>query len=72
LTGYCADELAARMGAIRAAHAHIEELAQDRELPADLVDGLREHHGARFRELERAQAETDWARVADELALELI
>jgi monovalent cation/hydrogen antiporter len=67
-----ADELAARIGAVRAALARIEELAQDGELPAGLVDGLREYHGARLRELERAQGETDWARVADELALELI
>ena len=66
------DELAARTGAIRAALARIEELVQDREIPADLVDTLRVHHGARLRELEHARSEADWVRLGDELTLDLI
>jgi Na+/H+ antiporter len=54
------DELAARTGAIRAALARIEALAQDREIPADLIDSLRAYHGARLRELEHARSEVDW------------
>jgi Na+/H+ antiporter len=67
-----ANEHRARSGAIRAALARIEELAQDRELPADLVDGLRQHQGARLAQLERAQTEDCWSHLTDELALELI
>jgi CPA1 family monovalent cation:H+ antiporter len=67
-----ANELAARSGAIRAALARIEKLALDSALPADLIDGLREHHGARLRELLRAQEESDRSHLADEMAVELI
>ncbi len=67
-----ANELTARLGATRAALARIDELARDRQLPADLVDGLREYHGARLLQLQRSQSETEWARIADELALDLI
>ncbi len=70
--GEVADELTARLGATRAALARIEELAQDGQLPDDLVDGLREYHGARLLQLQRAQSESEWARMADELALDLI
>ena len=66
------DELAARTGAIRAALARIEELVQDREIPADLVDTLRVHHGARLRQLEHARSEADWVRLGEELTLDLI
>ncbi len=67
-----ADELVARSGAIRAALARIEELARKSELPADLLDGLRENHSARLRKLKRGQGEAEWSRVADEIELELI
>jgi Na+/H+ antiporter len=66
------NEFVARTGAIRAALAHIEKLARDRELPTELVRGLRDYHAARLRELERSQTAADTARLADELALELI
>ena len=67
-----ANELAARTGAIRAALAHIEELAQERELPADLVGSLRDYYNARLRELKRSANAVEHARLADQLTLELI
>jgi monovalent cation/hydrogen antiporter len=66
------DELAARTGATRAALARIEELAQDREIPGDLVDALRVYHGTRLRELDHARSEADWVRLGEELTLDLI
>jgi CPA1 family monovalent cation:H+ antiporter len=59
-----ANELAARTGAIRAALAHIEELARERELPADLVGSLRDYYNARLRELKRSANAVEQARLA--------
>ena len=66
------NELAARLGAIRAALASIDELAHERKLTNDAVEVLRSHYRAHLHELERAQAEKRAARLADELQLEVI
>ena len=67
-----ANEHAARLGAIQAALASIDELAHDRKLPAHLVEALRSHHHARLLALERTKAEAHSSRLADQLELEVI
>ena len=66
------DALATRTGAVRAALARLEELAEERRLPADLLEGLREHNGTRLKQLEHAQKELEWSQLTDEVVLELI
>jgi monovalent cation/hydrogen antiporter len=66
------DALSTRSGAVRAALARLEELAEERRLPADLLEGLRQHNGTRLAQLERAQKEIEWSQLTDEVALELI
>ncbi len=66
------DALSTRTGAVRAALARLEELAEERRLPPDLLEGLRQHQGTRLKQLERAEKELAWSQLTDEVALELI
>ncbi len=66
------DALSTRSGAVRAAIARLEELAEERRLPPELVEGLRQHTGTRLAQLERARSEMEWSQLTDEVALELI
>lgn len=66
------NELTARLGAIHAALASIDALAQDRQLPAEVVEALRTHYHARLRDLENARSEKRALRLTDDLELKVI
>jgi monovalent cation/hydrogen antiporter len=71
-----AEELKARQQAIEAAIAHLERLAAERDLPADVVRALRAQHRERLKHFEHGQDRADGhhehSRLHDEVEFLLI
>lgn len=66
------NELSARLGAIRAAIASIDALAEERQLPGDVVDVLRKRYQEHLHGLENVQTENDAVLLADDMELAVI
>ena len=67
-----ADELTARLEAARAALTRLEQVAEEQNIPPDVLEDLRAHQAARLHQLDRAQNRVAISRLAEDVHRVLI